>query len=174
MLQLLTIDWTDDGTLVASSYSSDGVTVSGSNDINVLSFNGLGIVGGVVDNGLDFGESMTFTFDLGLVTNVNYSVHSLSNTDFETHPEVNGERNIEIFGINNTSLGVFNTTGVDGSVSKFVSNQAISSFTISMLHDTTRITQLSYDVSTVPVPAAVWLFGSGLLVLVGMARRKKA
>jgi hypothetical protein len=29
-------------------------------------------------------------------------------------------------------------------------------------------------VSTVPVPAAVWLFGSGLLGLVGIARRKKA
>ncbi len=28
--------------------------------------------------------------------------------------------------------------------------------------------------SVVPVPAAVWLFGSGLLGLVGMARRKKA
>lgn len=29
-------------------------------------------------------------------------------------------------------------------------------------------------VSVVPVPAAVWLFGSGLLGLVGMARRKKS
>lgn len=29
-------------------------------------------------------------------------------------------------------------------------------------------------VSTVPVPAAVWLFGSGLIGLVGLARRKKA
>jgi len=29
-------------------------------------------------------------------------------------------------------------------------------------------------VSTVPVPAAVWLFGSGLIGLVGFARRKKA
>ena len=28
--------------------------------------------------------------------------------------------------------------------------------------------------SVVPVPAAVWLFGSGLLGLIGMARRKKA
>ena len=28
--------------------------------------------------------------------------------------------------------------------------------------------------SAVPIPAAVWLFGSGLLGLVGMARRKKA
>ena len=31
-----------------------------------------------------------------------------------------------------------------------------------------------YGVSAVPIPAAVWLFGSGLLGLVGVARRKKA
>jgi hypothetical protein len=29
------------------------------------------------------------------------------------------------------------------------------------------------DVQVVPVPAAVWLFGSGLIGLVGLARRKK-
>jgi hypothetical protein len=32
----------------------------------------------------------------------------------------------------------------------------------------------TFGVSAVPVPAAIWLFGSGLLGLVGMARRKKA
>ena len=32
----------------------------------------------------------------------------------------------------------------------------------------------SGDVSAVPVPAAVWLFGSGLIGLLGAARRKKA
>ena len=35
-------------------------------------------------------------------------------------------------------------------------------------------TNLNYGVSAVPVPAAVWLFGSGLLGLVGVARRKAA
>lgn len=30
-----------------------------------------------------------------------------------------------------------------------------------------------WKVATVPVPAAVWLFGSGLLGLIGMARRKR-
>ena len=30
------------------------------------------------------------------------------------------------------------------------------------------------DVATVPVPAAVWLFGSGLLGLIGIAKRKRA
>jgi len=32
----------------------------------------------------------------------------------------------------------------------------------------------NFDMQAVPVPAAVWLFGSGLLGLVGVARRKKA
>jgi len=32
---------------------------------------------------------------------------------------------------------------------------------------------ITVDVSAVPVPAAVWLFGSGLLGLIGIARRKK-
>ena len=32
----------------------------------------------------------------------------------------------------------------------------------------------SGDISAVPVPAAVWLFGSGFIGLVGFARRKKA
>ena len=33
---------------------------------------------------------------------------------------------------------------------------------------------LVVDVQPIPVPAAVWLFGSGLIGLVGLARRKKA
>lgn len=33
---------------------------------------------------------------------------------------------------------------------------------------------VSFSLTTVPVPAAIWLFGSGLLGLVGMARRKKS
>ncbi len=37
---------------------------------------------------------------------------------------------------------------------------------------TTDITRLTV-VSAVPVPAAVWLFGSGLICLIGIAKRKK-
>jgi len=35
-------------------------------------------------------------------------------------------------------------------------------------------TEAFVSVAPVPVPAAMWLFGSGLLGLVGIARRKKA
>ena len=38
--------------------------------------------------------------------------------------------------------------------------------------DFTSIT--ASNASVIPVPAAVWLFGSGLLGLVGVARRRKA
>ena len=40
---------------------------------------------------------------------------------------------------------------------------------------TTLLTAFSVtaELAPVPIPAAAWLFGSGLLGLVGMARRKK-
>ena len=34
--------------------------------------------------------------------------------------------------------------------------------------------EIAFSVSEIPIPAAVWLFGSGLLGLIGVARRKKA
>lgn len=40
--------------------------------------------------------------------------------------------------------------------------------------DFTNISYAVWEVSAVPIPAAAWLFGSGLLGLVGVARRKKA
>lgn len=45
------------------------------------------------------------------------------------------------------------------------------------LQETADVTvdyEISFEVATVPVPAAAWLFGSGLLGLMGIARRKKA
>ncbi|MGB5179036.1 MAG: VPLPA-CTERM sorting domain-containing protein, partial [Gammaproteobacteria bacterium] len=59
-----------------------------------------------------------------------------------------------------------------------------ATFTFSGLGDFTEadITGIVFGLGTspdstlpaVPVPAAVWLFGSGLLGMVGIARRKKA
>jgi hypothetical protein len=64
-------------------------------------------------------------------------------------------------------------TGPD---SNFFASQKISTGDFNGIYqtDTNGNLQVGRRVSEVPVPAAVWLFGSGLLGLVGMARRKKA
>jgi len=48
-----------------------------------------------------------------------------------------------------------------------------------VLEDTYGVGPIIYasggqPINAVPLPAAVWLFGSGLLGLVGLARRRKA
>ena len=61
--------------------------------------------------------------------------------------------------------------GIGGSP---MNSTAFSSFNANF--DITSVTVDSFvptPVAAVPVPAAVWLFGSGLLGLVGIARRKK-
>ncbi len=42
------------------------------------------------------------------------------------------------------------------------------------VNDTFAITSQTVQLTTVPIPAAVWLFGSGLLGLVGISRRKNS
>ena len=44
----------------------------------------------------------------------------------------------------------------------------------SVIFEGKDLSHISAYTKVVPVPAAVWLFGSGLLGLVGIARRKKA
>ena len=70
-------------------------------------------------------------------------------------------------GINHIGLGLQNnlyaTTSADGEVAWIEKKIAAGGIDLSVI--TTAV---------VPVPAAAWLFGSGLLGLVGVARRKKA
>jgi hypothetical protein len=45
---------------------------------------------------------------------------------------------------------------------------------IDWFDDVVFIDNLHFGNAVVPIPAAIWLFGSGLLGMVGIARRKKA
>ena len=66
-----------------------------------------------------------------------------------------------------TFLGVIDAAGFNSVEFREINGKAIEVLTI-------RTDDVTFGVSAVPVPAAVWLLGSGLLGLVGMARRKKA
>jgi len=84
----------------------------------------------------------------------------------------------------NTSLGTW-STGAGTSAFSFTSTNNPSSsvpvdytiefaFTPAPLVLDPNIDYITVTPSAVPVPAAVWLFGSGLIGLAGFARRKKA
>lgn len=60
--------------------------------------------------------------------------------------------------------GISGLAMIDGAFMGFNANFSTTGATL----------EVNPAVSAVPVPAAVWLFGSGLLGLVGVARRKKA
>jgi len=83
-----------------------------------------------------------------------------------------------------TGLGVdIGGTNVEWSVASFdlsdfgfAADAALGDFTIDIIaggyNRLSDVSSLNASVSAVPVPAAVWLFASGLLTMLGVARRK--
>jgi hypothetical protein len=126
------------------------------------------IVGGdrVADNG-----GAIFTFDQGL----NSFGIGLANLQLSGwYVEVNGQRLVDellsISGISASSErnGYLFINAEQGEV---IDNVVIDR---DELGDRVNFDHLALQVSsTIPIPPAIWLFGSGLLGLIGMARRKK-
>ena len=93
-------------------------------------------------------------------------------------------RNELISGFYGMSFGATNIT--DSTADDFIDGVSIITVPTDWLRDVTGDTQVQYteagnlltaklvSVNEVPVPGAVWLFGSGLLGLIGVARRKKS
>ena len=78
--------------------------------------------------------------------------------------------NIVYGGSNPDLLALFN----GGSGVQTLTYQFGASKSLTDLFTDGESTSFSGNITPVPVPAAVWLFGSGLLGLVGIARRKAA
>ena len=74
----------------------------------------------------------------------------------------------------NDTLGGFSayTIGISGNV-EYVHYSAFCCYDEPYYSDTTSYFLVRESTSTVPVPAAVWLLGSGLLGLIGIASRRK-
>ena len=169
--QATTIDFTTQGTFTTPELAFAGGTVTGSADINVIQFNGLGIVGGSNDIIVDGSESIAFEFTAPVI-NVTYFLTSAGNGDANG---TSGERSIEIFGLGGTSLGVFiQDDSGSFSLSDLVGAAVITGFELTAMVDNFRVGSISFDFapSEVPLPAALPLFLAGIASF-GAARRKR-
>jgi len=63
-------------------------------------------------------------------------------------------------------------SGVNVAIPGIPSGLYSLTMTAEVYHNGDGVTSFTSEIQSVPVPAAVWLFGSGLLGLVGVARRK--
>lgn len=98
------VDYTNDGTFTQAMLYDlpPGVRVTGSNTINVLNLNGLGIVGGNNNNTVDGNEWIQFTFDYPSLS-TQYFVTSAGNIDLDGFV---GEAVIEAFDEADLTLGM--------------------------------------------------------------------
>jgi hypothetical protein len=172
MASAYSVDYTSVADGNYTSVVLGGTTVTGSSLVTsryFAGFRGLGIQGGGGDVSLDIGETMTIDFGQ-LVSNVQLTLVDID-------PPGNVTFFFEAFnGL--TSLGIFyfpaaSTAPETYNLSTLDGGQAMSSFIISVEAPAAplglQIQGVSYE--PVPIPAAIWLLGPGLVGLLGLRRR---
>ena len=117
------------------------------------------IDGGSNNNGSDPDEYVSLDFG-GEVTLLQATFYSSSQGDFDLYAD--GVRVLDEERASNT---VEFTAGEHGSLFAFLADGSSDQF---------KLKSLTVEVSQVPLPAAAWLFGSALLGLGSVARRKRA
>jgi len=137
--------------LQLASLTLGGVTVTGSNTLNLLELNGMGVVGGF-NFQVDDVEWVEFHFDNGPAESVSI---------FDTLGNAADGHTVEIFDASNVSLGVFNFPngggGISGplDVSAFVGNAPIGKFRFNSVSGASEIAYLDY--TPLPEPASIAL-----------------
>jgi len=163
-----------------SSYASligDSVDMSYNLDLQTLQVKpGVVVVAGNADRqvfvttnqldmlGVDVEASsilIDFVLEVGFTAGSSFNGVIVSDLDFGVPPE-------RIIGVNVTSSFGFDpsrvTFGDDFVEVNFLGLNILNGSTIG----------IDLQTAVVPIPAAIWLFGSGLIGLIGIARRKKA
>lgn len=156
-------------------YSSAGVTGTASTTGGALFYNGvenaIGVGTNVFNGAIASGETLSVTFSETVTVNTVYFRQWENPGLFITYDKVKfdytpgGDLTFTNSGQGITLLDSFSTGGID-----------MSGFTLLPQNGLTAVYLHSIDfnvISPVPVPAAAWLFGSAILGLFGVARRKK-
>ena len=130
------------------------------------------IIGGVTAAGdLSYGTPIVISF----FNPSNPTVRAV--TDFvsirgDQVPEAGATATMEAFDLLGTSLGTI--TAIDSTEGLTLSLGLTGIHSIRLTQNVSTIGFDNLTFNAVPVPAAVWLFGSGLIGLIGIARRNKS
>ncbi|HED33210.1 MAG TPA: hypothetical protein ENJ08_03190 [Gammaproteobacteria bacterium] len=157
--------------------SSSCIIYTTANAAFVYNFDATGTIdtsGGLDGLGLGtlfVGGAFTATFDTTTIqfSNINITTNPSSSFVFPDYSgtfdslSFSGSQPVSILGLYNTYSGTFDGTNLN--IAGVFYDPYYDGYTYNY--------NISASVSSVPVPAAVWLFGSGLLGLLGIAKRKK-
>jgi hypothetical protein len=126
--QPTSITFADKGTVSTGDFRVAGVTVTPEVNLpllNLVQWNGLGVVGGTLDSVIDAGESVLFAFD-GAATGVSYFVQFAQESDGDGKF---GETDVEGYGADGSWLGTVVLNGVGPlDVSAAFGGQALRAF----------------------------------------------
>ncbi len=129
-----TVDYSTVGNVQTATFNHGGITVTGSNTLNIFTFNGIAVLGGISDVTIDSTESVSWAFNTGAAINVSYDVVAAHNSgDCPPLPDNRvGDRVLEAFDVSGSSLGTAFQSGVDPffPVSGQFGNVPISRFTL--------------------------------------------
>jgi hypothetical protein len=123
-----------------------------------------------------YGNAESFHFDRLLIESDDYSTRELDDFVFgTTNPDFFKTNKGRDWSISMTSfvidLALMGDPGEEGAT---FDDLGLGTFTDIPDHNGHDVGRLTINVSAVPVPAAVWLFGSGLLGMMGFSRFKKS
>ena len=166
------------------AYFDDVLNITWLTDANIASSNNFGVPGVNGDGSMDWNTANDMTTAMNGVDYLGTNTWRLPTLD-----ELLNLRNVTLGNPSVIGIGFFNNSGPfinligEGywSGSEFSASQAFAmgfgdgnNFPLNKSEHLLSMFVFSGDVSAVPVPAAVWLFGTALIGLVGFGRRKKA
>lgn len=153
------------------NFTIDG-TVNTGNTFNLTAGSAISASGSFDDSVLTGGDTGTVLFDMSSGNSLSLSFGNMTFQASDDIDYASGNPFITLSAGGLTAFDFAANVGTMGYLTSFELNVDAEDDSLNFVNATW--TGITITPTAVPVPAAVWLFGSGLLGLVGVARRKAA